>query len=99
MSLYYHDHVHMKTQRVTLLATPDFKRFLQTEAKRQGVSVGELIRVRCGQPSEEERLLHQLAAQLHQELRETKTAIKQANANIDRALAELAESRRERNNI
>ena len=88
----------MKTQRVTLLATPDFKRFLETEAERQGVSVGELIRVRCGQPSEEERLLHELATQLHQELRETKAAIKQANANIDRALAELAKSRRERNN-
>jgi ribosome recycling factor len=86
----------VKTKRVTLLATPDFKRFLETEAQREGVSVGELIRVRCGQPSQEERLLHELAAQLHQELKETKSAIKQANANIDRALAELAKSRSER---
>ena len=88
----------MKTERVTLLATPDFKRFLEAEAKRQGVSMGELIRIRCGQPSEEERLLHELAVQLHEELKETKTAIKQANANIDRAFAELEKSRRERNN-
>jgi hypothetical protein len=88
----------MKTERVTLLATPDFKRFLEAEAKRQGVSMGELIRIRCGQPSEEERLLHELAVQLLQELKETKTAIKQANANIDRALADLGKGRRERNN-
>jgi hypothetical protein len=87
----------MKTERVTLLATPDFKRFLEAEAKRQGVSMGELIRIRCGQPSEEERLLHELAVQLLQELKETKTAIKQANANIDRALADLGKGRRERN--
>ncbi len=83
----------MKTERVTVLATPDFKRFLKAEAKAEGVSVGELIRIRCGQPSAEERLLHELAKQLRQEVKETKAAIKRTSTNIDQALSEFAKAR------
>jgi hypothetical protein len=35
---------HMKTERVTLLTTKEFKLFLSKEARRQGVSVAEVIR-------------------------------------------------------
>jgi ribosome recycling factor len=86
----------MKTERVTLLTTKDFKRFLEAEAQREGVSVGELIRVRCGGPSEEERLLQELAAQLRKEVKNTKAAIKKANTRIDRVLADLEKSRNSR---
>jgi hypothetical protein len=36
----------MKTERVTLLTSPDFKAFLSAEARREGVSVAELVRTR-----------------------------------------------------
>jgi len=39
----------MKTARVTLLTSPDFKKFLNVEAQREGVSVAELIGSRCEQ--------------------------------------------------
>lgn len=41
----------MKTERVTLLVSPEFKRFLQEEAEREGVSLGELVRRRCERPA------------------------------------------------
>ena len=34
----------MKTERVTLLTSPDFKAFLNAEARLEGVSVAELVR-------------------------------------------------------
>ena len=37
----------VKSERVTILTTPDFKAFLNAEAAAQGVSVSELIRARC----------------------------------------------------
>jgi hypothetical protein len=37
----------MKTERVVLLTTPDFKAFLASEARKEGVSVAELVRTRC----------------------------------------------------
>jgi ribosome recycling factor len=83
----------MKTERITVLATPDFKRFLESEAEHEGISVGELIRIRCGQPTEEERLLHELAKQLRAQVRETKAQIKRVSAKVDGTLADLANQR------
>lgn len=55
----------MKTERVTLLTTPEFKAFLVKEAAREGVSVAELVRSRCERrPSEEEAALAALTAEL-----------------------------------
>jgi len=34
----------MKTERVTLLTSPEFKAFLRAEARREGVSVARLVR-------------------------------------------------------
>jgi ribosome recycling factor len=69
------------------------KRFLESEAEHEGISVGELIRIRCGQPTEEERLLHELAKQLRAEVRETKAQIKRVSAKVDGTLADLANQR------
>ena len=64
--VHHHAHVHiedtgdlsMKTERVTLLTTPQFKAFLGVEAAREGVSVAELVRSRCERrPDAEEALL------------------------------------------
>ena len=61
----------MKTARVTLLTSPDFKKFLIAEAQREGVSVAELIRSRCERkPSEEETILMALTAELNHAVRD-----------------------------
>jgi hypothetical protein len=79
----------MKTERVVFLATPQFKSFLQAEARREGVGVAELIRRRVERvPTEEERLLVELTGEL-------RVAVDQARAAVDRALAQAEETTRE----
>lgn len=52
----------IKSERITLLGTPDFKAFLASEAKSEGVSVSELVRRRCEAipPSDDEVALKEL---------------------------------------
>ena len=76
--------MHVKTERVTFLATPELKNYLETEASKQGVSIGQLIREKCGQATEEEELLKAVAAQLRREVREAKMALKTANQRVDK---------------
>ena len=50
----------VKTERITILGTPDFKDFLKREAKKEGVSLSQLVRKRCEKKpttNEEEELL------------------------------------------
>ena len=66
----------MKTERVTLLTSPEFKAFLGAEAKREGVSVGELVRRRCeGRPSADEAALVALTAELRVAVRDAKKSL------------------------
>ena len=84
----------VKTERVTLLTTPDFKAFLNAEAQREGVSVAELVRTRCERrPSEEEAVLAGLTAELHQAVAEAKKALR---SGLDEAQAVLDELRARR---
>jgi GAF domain-containing protein len=85
----YHDHM-MKTERVTLLTTPAFKAFLTAEAARDGVSVAELVRVRCEQrPSADEELLQHLAAELRTAVAQAKKSLRSGLDEADAVLAEL----------
>ena len=36
-----------QTERITFLATKEFKKWLESEAKKSGMSISELIRFRC----------------------------------------------------
>jgi hypothetical protein len=84
----------VKTERVTLLTSPDFKAFLNAEAQREGVSVAELVRTRCERrPSEEEAVLAGLTAELHQAVGEAKKALR---SGLDEAQAVLDELRAKR---
>ena len=86
----------MKTERVTLLATKEFKRFLQTQAKKEGVSVSELVRNRCEDGvSENEQLLVELTAQVAQALLEGRNALKKANEKAESVIKELRAKRQE----
>ena len=72
----------MKTERVTLLTTPEFKAFLAEEARREQVSVAELVRSRCERrPSDDEAVLAALSEQLQ-------TAVAQARRALHDGLAE-----------
>ena len=87
----------MKTERVTLLISPDFKAFLSAEALREGVSVAELVRSRCERrPSEEEVVLAALTCELNKAVREAKSALK---GGLDEAQAVHAELRTKRGNV
>ena len=84
----------MKTERVTLLTSPDFKAFLNAEARLEGVSVAELVRSRCERrPSDEEALLAALTKDLKLAVGEAKSVLK---AGLDEAQAVLAELRAKR---
>ncbi len=77
-----------KTSRVTILTTPDFKNYLGVQAKKIGVSVSELIRMRCienNEPSSDEILLQELIAQ-------SKQAISKANSSLDKGLNDISET-------
>jgi len=83
----------MKTERITVLASPTFKTFLAGEAATAGVSVSELVRQRCEQPfGKDEALLGTLAQQL-------RLANAAANAALDQALAALAHAQTEINRL
>ena len=83
----------MKTERVTVLASPDFKAFLGAEARREGVSVGELVRARCERrPTDEEADLAALTVRLRVAVGEAQLALKHG---LDEARIVLAELRRD----
>ena len=84
----------MKTERLTLLTTPEFKAFLAAEAARGGISVAELVRSRCEQrPDAEEAALGLLAGELRKAVREAQASIKSGLAEASSVLTELRERR------
>jgi hypothetical protein len=95
-AVYEHDHAHvpMKTERVTLLTTKEFKSFLRTEAQREGVSVAELVRVRCEhKPHPDEVALGKLTAELREALRTAKSSLQEGLNEAQSTLAELRSGR------
>ena len=81
----------MKTERVTLLTSPEFKSFLTKEARREGVSVAELVRSRCeGRQGADQAMLMILTAELRGAMKQAKTALKRG---LDEANAVMADLR------
>lgn len=90
----------MKTERVTLLTSPDFKAFLNAEAHREGVSVAELVRTRCERrPNDEEVMLAELTRELQQSMAAAKRALKGGLDEAQAVLLELSLRRREAVNL
>jgi hypothetical protein len=80
----------MKTERVTLLTSPEFKAFLTAQARREGVSVAELVRRRCeGRATEEHAALAALTAELRAAVRRTRKSVKDGLAEAAAVLHEL----------
>ena len=81
----------MKTERITMLATPAFKNFLSLEAERENVSVAELIRARFEpRPSEDEAMLIALTAELRTVVGQAKKTLREGLAEVDATLATLS---------
>jgi hypothetical protein len=84
----------MKSERVTLLTTPDFKAFLTKEALRHGVSVAEFVRRRCeSSQTDEEALLAALTAELHKAVRIAKKSLNEGLVEAQAVLKELRSAR------
>ena len=87
----------MKTERITLLTSPDFKAFLSAEAIREGVSVAELVRTRCERrPTDEEAILVELTGELNKAVIEAKRSLK---SGLDEAQSVLTELRAKRGSV
>jgi hypothetical protein len=84
----------MKSERVTLLTSPEFKAFLAAEAKREQISVAELVRSRCERrPTEDEATLIQLTAELRGAVSRAKKSLRAGLAEANEVLAELRAKR------
>jgi hypothetical protein len=80
----------VKSERVTLLTTKEFKRFLGNEAKREGISVAELVRTRCQRkPQRDELILGEATLALREALDEARTSLKEGLAEAQSVLDEL----------
>jgi len=86
----------MKTERISVLATPELKAFLTREAEKEGISVSELVRRRCKRlPKEDEAVLLELAAALKEAVAEAKRALRAGLREAAETLAEIEARRRE----
>ena len=87
----------MKTERVTLLTTPEFKSFLAREAKREKVSVAELVRSRCeSRASGNDPTLVALTAELRTAIAGAHAAVGDGLNTLQSVLAELRTARARR---
>ncbi len=80
-----------KTQRITILASPDFKDFLNREAKKEGVSLSQFVRQRCENksPGEDEELLAALVEELSEATARAKLSLEKGLAEAEKVLSEL----------
>jgi len=69
-----------QTERITFLATKELKKWLEAEANKSGVSISELIRLRCESGSSEDEIA------LKALINEVKVATAIANKALDEGL-------------
>ena len=81
----------IKSERITLLGTPDFKAFLASEAKSEGVSISELVRRRCQAvpPNDDEVALRELIKLATEATRRATASLEKGLNDADNVLAEL----------
>ena len=81
----------VKTERITILATPEFKEFLNREAKKEGKSLSELVRQRCeNKPeNEEEELLAILVEEVSSATARAKVSLEKGLADAEQVLSKI----------
>lgn len=90
----------MKTERMTVLVTPEQKAAILARAASLGLSAGEMVRraVESYEPSaasaaEDEVVLNALADELFAAAKSARAALNEANREIQATLEQLAKSR------
>lgn len=86
----------VKTERVTILTTADFKDYLSGEANKEGVSVSELIRVRClvkPVATGDEQLLRSLVDQVNESTQRAKESLDKGLEDARNTLEVLKQAR------
>jgi len=83
--------VSAKTERITILGSRDFKSFLTREAKKEGVSVSQLVRDRCLGKSHDpdEEILRELVVEVMEATRRAKKALNKGLNDARKTLREL----------
>jgi hypothetical protein len=81
----------VKTERITILGSPDFKAFLNKEAKKEGVSLSELVRQRCENKSqtEDEEILLALVAEVKKATKKARKSLIEGLNEANSLVAEL----------
>ena len=82
----------VKTERITILGTPDFKDFLTREAKKEGVSLSQLVRQRCEKKptnNEDEELLATLVKEVRAATAKAKVSLEKGLSDAEQVLAEI----------
>ncbi len=82
----------VKTERITILGTPDFKDFLNREAKKEGVSLSQLVRQRCEKKptsNEDEELLVALVKEVRAATVKAKVSLEKGLADAEQVLTEI----------
>ena len=82
----------VKTERITILGTPEFKDFLNREAKREGVSLSQLVRQRCEKKptdNEDEELLAVLVKEVGAATAKAKVSLEKGLADVEQVLTEI----------
>ncbi|HIP82378.1 MAG TPA: hypothetical protein EYH19_02195 [Desulfocapsa sulfexigens] len=81
----------VKTERITILGTPDFKKFLTREAKKEGVSLSQLVRQRCEKKpiSKDEELLAALMKEVGEATVRARSSLEKGLNDAEKVLAEI----------
>ena len=84
----------IKTERITILSTPQFKAFLTREARNEGKSLSELVRQRCeNRPQDQdEALLLALTAEIKKAAKKAKKSLEEGLTEAEKVLGELRAS-------
>lgn len=85
----------MKTERMTILLSPQQKEIIQAKAKKLNLSAGEVVRraVDGYQAEGDEALLTALAEELERSVKEARVALKSALAETRETLDQLDRTR------
>ncbi len=81
----------VQSERITILGTPAFKAFLVKEAKKEGVSMSELVRKRCTmrETSQDEELLVALVGEVSKATKKAQQALEKGLADAENVLTEI----------
>jgi hypothetical protein len=84
----------VQSERITILGTPAFKAFLTREAKKEGISMSELVRQRCSREAgKDEELLAALVEEVSKATIKAKKTLEKGLVDVENVLVEIRRNR------